>query len=102
MTEQNITIIPIMESGKGSAIRVKVGDRVYISDYSTEQLTSTTIETLFNSMKEQFNKNDVEDIELKFNELLDSIKKMEEEDAYREAHPEEFMKEPFTENEVVA
>lgn len=93
MENKFITIIPVMESGKGSALRVKAFDNVYMSEYSNEPLTSELVKSLYEGMKSNFDKKIAGDIDNVFNQLLDSIAKMEEEQAYREAHPEEFMKE---------
>ena len=91
MENKFITIIPILESGKGSAPRVKALDNVYMSEYSNEPLTSELVKSLYEGMKSNFDEKIVSDIDNVFNQLLDSIKKMEEEEKYREEHPEEFV-----------
>ena len=91
MENKFITIIPILESGKGSALRVKAFDNVYMSEYSNEPLTSDIVKSLYEGMKSNFDEKIVSDIDNVFNQLLNSIEKMEEEEKYREEHPEEFV-----------
>lgn len=91
MENKFITIIPVMESGKGSALRVKAFNNVYMSEYSNEPLTAELVKSLYDGMKSNFDKKIAGDIDNVFNQLLDSITKMEEEEKYREEHPEEFI-----------
>ena len=91
MEEKIVTIVPVVESGKGCFLKITINNSEYVSDVIDDTLTSESLQKLFNDMKETFSADDIEDVEFQFEKLLDSVKKMEEEDAYRKEHPEEFM-----------
>lgn len=100
MESKQIVITPVSQSGVGSWMVVSIDGVTYKSTATQDEFNYDAMDKAMDEIYTEIAQEDREAVELKFYSLKDAMKVAEEEEAYRAAHPEEFMMHPEDMNTI--